>query len=73
MPSFLLKALLSDRPQKVLHAVACDRPFSLTTGSSCDPIYEFPCWSLTRALTVDTLENSFKTQKFTLQSLMNTT
>ena len=34
MPSFLLKALSSGRPQKVLHAVACDRPFSLTTGSS---------------------------------------
>ena len=34
MSSFLLKALLSDRPQEVLHAVACDRPFSLTTGSS---------------------------------------
>ena len=38
MSSFLLKAILSDRPQKVLHAVACDRPFSLTTGSSCDPL-----------------------------------
>ena len=34
MPSFLLRALLSDRPQEVLHAVACDRPFSLTTCSS---------------------------------------
>ena len=31
MPSFLLKGLLGDRPQEVLHAVACDRPFSLTT------------------------------------------
>ena len=30
MPSFLLKALLSDRPQDVLHVFACDRPVTRT-------------------------------------------
>jgi len=52
MPSFMLKALISDHSLLFRHVVTYESLFSKATSSSCDYFSEFPRWSLTRASTV---------------------